>query len=554
MTRDAPQSLSGDWGLRPWLLAGMLGIAGLLVHFATDGADEAPWRMALAAFAAFGAVAAALTLERERIVPATLFGALIGAVMAGIAWRVAHAGDRYADAPFWFAASVLSALLAVPLFQAGVHRLRFATPYRTLHNHAWNDAISGAGALAFTGLSWVLLLILSQLFKLVEIDLLQELMRESWFGWLFSGAAFGASLGTLRNQLKVIATLQLVVMLVFALLAVPLAAALAIFVVALVLSGGQALWNATDSATPILLACAVGAFVLANAIIRDGEEDTSRSRVQRIAALILALAILPLAVFGAISMGVRIGQHGLSPERIWGLIAVALACACGLAYWVAVARGRKAWWRERVRQSNLHLAVVTCILALVLALPLFDFGALAANNQLARLERGEVSAEDFDYAALRWDFGEAGQRALARLEKSGTPEVAERAALARKQTERTWSGARDFRTEREINVRVQPDDPALRKLVIDHLRANPGICRDFCVALDLGTTKDGEREVAFVQDGYHVRFALPSGIHEPRVEAAPPSGQLKPQSRVEVGTVEQKYILVDGKPVGPPLD
>src|SRR5690606_14796109 len=163
--------------------------------------------------------------------------------------------------------------------------------------------------------------------------------------------------------------------------------------------------------------------------------EMSGNRVLRIAALVLCLAILPLTVFAAISMGARIGQHGLSPERLWGVIAVAVACAFGLAYLVAVIRGRKAGWRERVRQANLHLAVAVCGAASVLALPIFDFGAISARNQVARLEAGKVTPDNFDYAALRWDFGDAGRTALARLAKSGNAKVAELAGAALAQSE-----------------------------------------------------------------------------------------------------------------------
>src|SRR5690606_2429525 len=103
-------------------------------------------------------------------------------------------------------------------------------------------------------------------------------------------------------------------------------------------------------------------------------------------------------------------------------------------------------------------------------LPVLDFGAVSARNQIARLESGKVSAEDFDYVALRWDFGDAGRRALARLVESDDARVAELAALATKQTERPYRlpGGDSFRREEEIDVRVQPDDPELRRLVVDY--------------------------------------------------------------------------------------
>ena len=341
-----------EWPLRPWLLAGLLGVAGLLVYFAGSGNGpdtKVPWRAALVALCFFGPIAFAFTVERGRWKEPLLFAAVAGAVMAGLAWRAVAAGDTYASPQYGFMAGVIATGLSLVLFQAGFQRTRFATPYPLLHGYAWGDAISAAGSLAFTGASWLLLFVLSELFHLLKIDLLKDLIDEGWFGWTWSGAAFGAALGVLRNEAKIIGTLQRVVMVVMSILGVPLAAGLAIFLVAMIVSGPDVLWQATRSATPILLLCAAGAWLLANAIVRDTDAETSTNRALRTAALVLTVAVLPLTVFAAISLGTRIAQHGLSPERLWGLVAIAVAVAYGLAWLVAVVRGWKCGvWRDRL--------------------------------------------------------------------------------------------------------------------------------------------------------------------------------------------------------------
>lgn len=425
-----PEFHHRDWPLRPWILAALLAGAGLAIHLFTDGAQESALHMAGAGFSFFAALAVALTLGPDDWKEPALFSLLVGLVMGGLAYRAVDAGNHVAGEEFGFAAGVVAFALAVPLFEAGFRRDRLATSYRLAHFHAWSDAVSGALALAFTGLSWLVLVLLDALFRLVEIKLIGELMKDGWFGWTFSGLAFGASLGVLRNQLKVLGTLQSVAMLVLSLLAVPLALALVVFLVPLAMSGGQVLWDATRSPTPVLLACAAGACLLANAVVRDDDAASSPNRFLRLAAVALALGILPLTIFAVISLGARVSQHGLSPERIWGLIAVGVAVLCALAYWLAVLRGGLAMWRARLRETNLRLAAGVCVLALLLSLPLFDFGAISTRNQLARLESGAVSAEEFDYAALRWDFGNAGRKALADLAKRPDKAISEPARLA----------------------------------------------------------------------------------------------------------------------------
>ena len=256
LATDGTIAAAPDWPLRPWLLAGLLGVAGLLIHLVTQGNDDVPWQMATAAFLFFGAIAAAFTLERDRWKEPAVFALAVGLVMAGLAWRAVQYGEYLPDEQYGFAAGIVATALALPLFQAEFLRRRFATPYAEIYGHVWTDAISAAGALAFTGLSWLALVLMSELFHLLKIDFLRDLMEEGEFGWAFSGIAAGAALGTIRNQLKVLTVMQTVVLLVASLLAVPLAVGLAVFLLATAVSGPQVLWDATRSATPLLLACA----------------------------------------------------------------------------------------------------------------------------------------------------------------------------------------------------------------------------------------------------------------------------------------------------------
>ncbi|UAB79090.1 DUF4153 domain-containing protein [Erythrobacter sp. SCSIO 43205] len=480
-----------DWRERPWVLAALLGVAGLFVHIFTDGAHDEPWRAALAAFVVFGPLAAAFTLSKESWQPSVIFSAIVGLVMAGIAWRATAAGDRYSDEEFWVAAGVLATTLSVPLFQSSFHKLRWRTSYKETHFHVWTDAITGAGALAFVGLSWALIAILAELFSAIQIDLLKDLIDEEAFGWMFSGVTFGAALGVLRNQLKIIGTLQNVVLLVLSILAVPLAVALVLFLIAVLVSGIDVLWEATKSATPLLLSVAVGCFVLANAVVRDDDADMGQSRVLRVAGFVLALGILPLSVMAAISMGTRIAQHGLSPERIWSLIAIAVAVTYGAAYFTSAIRGRLEGWRDYLRQSNLHLAVIVTGVALLLAMPVFNFGALSASNQLARLQSGAVSVEEFDYAALRWDFGEAGREALDTLVKSDDPKIAE-LALAVKNAENRYAYRQRNRPETTAvnSALIEVESDAVRLAVRTFLQSRPYHCADQCRVVQLAVEND----------------------------------------------------------------
>jgi hypothetical protein len=165
-----------------------------------------------------------------------------------------------------------------------------------------------------------------------------------------------------------------------------------------------------------------------------------------------------------------------------------------------------------------------------------------------------VPVEEFDFAALRWDFGDAGKRALRRLARGDDARAAELAQAALAQTQRWYGFERPVRAADEIDVRVQPDEPALRRLVVNHLRSNPWQCQETCVALDLGEQR-GRRRVAIVQSGGYQVVGLGGTTGAvPDPEVAPAAVPIRDTTVVEIREVPTRYIFVDGKPLGPPLD
>jgi hypothetical protein len=221
---------------------------------------------------------------------------------------------------------------------------------------------------------------------------------------------------------------------ILSVLAPVLAAGLVIFVLALPFTGLEPLWEQTRATTPILLVCILGAVVLINAVIGSGaEEDELRPRIVRWASAALAAVILPLAIVAAVSTGKRIAQHGFTPDRLWAAVFVAITVAGAAAYLFAVIRGR-AGWPALLRTLNLRIAILICLVALFLALPIVSFGAISTRDQVARLQSGQIAPDKFDWAALRYDFGPSGHSAVERLARSSNATIRDnaRAALSAK--------------------------------------------------------------------------------------------------------------------------
>lgn len=407
---------------RPWparaLLLMLLGAAGgFAFHQLIKGAEAWQWtddplRLGGAAFLAAGGIAFAFALERPRWLWSIGFGLAVGLVVGSVTWRN---GTAWGSNEAWQLFSALLAVtIAVPLFQTARDAGRPRLDYQALHAHSWTDALLWGAAWAFVLIVFLLAHLLGQLFALIGLHELEDLLRKPWFCWTLAGAAFGAAVGLLRDRDKMLVLLQRVVTAIVAVLTPALALGLVLFVLALPLTGLAPLWNETKQTTPILLACILSAFVLVNATIGNSADEEARAPMLRYAAFALACAMLPLGIVAAVSIGKRIGQYGLTPDRLWAVTFVAIALACGLAYFATILLRRRRW-AAGVRQSNIGLAIGICAVALFLALPIVSFGSVSAANQLWRIRTGRVAPEKADWAALRFDFGPSGQRAVERL-------------------------------------------------------------------------------------------------------------------------------------------
>ena len=552
------------WPLRPWIMAAICAAAGLALHVLTGHSDPEYWRSALAAFVVVATITFVLGVELRRWRWALGFALAWGAVMGLIAWQTAgyNIQGNLIEWPFW--SGLLAVLVATPLFQTRrdvAPDWRFwklwQMPYARLHSHAWTDAVIGAASLAFVGITFLLVVLIGQMFKLIGINLIFDLLNDEWFGWMLAGAAFGGAVGLLRERDKLVATLQRLVMIVLAVLAPVLAAALVLFLLSLAGTGLQKLWDSGFSTAAVMMGVAAFAVLLANAVIGNGADDRATNPVLRWAAPVLAVAVLPLAGIAFYSMHLRVIQYGWTPERIWGVIAAIIALAYGLAGLWAVVKGRRDFddWLRPLQQK---LAIGLAVLALFLALPILDFGAISTRDQLARLKSGAIPAEKFDWAAMAYDFGPAGRAALKKLE--GSPQKAKAdAAKAALEAKNRWD-------------LTGPDGPTLLKPFAERLRVVPAgralpaealervsgsyMCSraKACVAVWLGDDRIGV--LGQNAPGESTNFDFVSRNKDGRWVQGDLTRETRParseidlsKAVVTVETIEQRRILIDGVP------
>jgi hypothetical protein len=579
--------LAPEWTSRPLILAAMGLAAGLCVHLILGGGYRSSLSTLEAASLTGVTLAAGLagfTLERRLWWASIVFSvsmALVGALV--VAWN--GSPEDWSVGEGWRMVSLLLAVaIAAPLFQAARDEGARRFPYPVVHDHAWTNVVLFAACWVFVAIVFALAWLLAMLFDLIKIDFLKELLEKDWFWRSLIGLAFGAALGLLREHDGVVRLLQRVVAMVLAVLAPVLATGLVLFVLALPFTGLNALWEATKSTTPILLFCVMGALVLANAVIGNAPGQERRSPLLRYGAMALAAVMLPLTVLAAVAISLRTGQYGFTPERLWAIVFVALASLWAAAYLVALVRGRLDW-AARARPLNLALAFLVCGVALVLATPLASFNAISTRDQLARLESGKVTPEQFDWAALAFDFGAPGRAALKTLAASANPTVRKHAAEAAKAQQR-WDLRDDKSAQEAVKqreeiarlTRVLPTGKTLPEGLRDLLAEDYPVClngkgctaffvgdgealvfqrqcfeggrdksanrmTETCVDPDRYVLKEGKWSAARSSPSSH-----PDAARRALLDAAFAAGT------IEVRTVPRRQTYIGGIPVGEPFE
>lgn len=554
--RDEP------WPVRPWLMAAICAVAGIAFqHILNLGDRLATGSGAIVASTviATATVSFVLTVERRRWWWSVLFALGWGAVIGLIALSTRGSSHSLTIFDFPFFSGVFAVLIAAPLFQAVRDEGRWHLTPLKAHTHAWTDAVIGAAAILFVGIAFALAWLIGGLFQLIGITLIVTLLQQVWFGFGLAGFAFGAAVGLLRERDGLVATMQRLVMVVLGVLSPVLAAALLVFLLSLPITGLTGLWDGALSAASLTLTAAAGAYLLINAAIGHGDEARLPNPVLTWAALVLALVVLPLAALALAAMLLRVAQYGWTPQRIWGVITGWVGIIYGIAGWWAVLRGRLGF-AAVLRRLQVALALLVCCVALVLALPIIDFGAISTANQLTRLERGQVSAAKFDWTAMAFDFGPAGRAALRRIARSGPQDQRVKAAAALAADNRYGAAA-------QIAVAVPQETLAARLQVRPAARALPaaamraveqtrlcavGPCLAIWIDADrfmlIGRRADREplSPVMIAHDGaeWQERFVDFGRLADASGPETDPT-----TARVDIRTVSRRQVFVDGKPL-----
>jgi hypothetical protein len=452
-------------------------IQGLLLYLVQDGwighfrlLSDPVVHAALFGAVFFGPIVfiAGLTAFRRPLLGVwTVAATVIAALLMGYAvWR--DLGDPMGvdlRSGWWLAASgvVVAASLFVGnhLLEASEIDRRFLGAYPSYFEPAWKHGVQGALAILFTAAFWLLLYVGGALFDAIQVKLVSQVIGKPWFYWPATAAAFAAAVHLTDVRAGLVRGVRMVALTLLAWLTPVLALLAGAFVLTLPFTGLDPLWR-TRAAASILLSAASLLILLINAAYQDGSEPPSV--VLRWAVRAAAAILAPLVVLAVIGIGLRIGQYGLSPQRIlslaWALIAGGYATGY-LASAIVPGRWMRGLERVNVAQAWLILALISLLFT-----PILDPERLAVTNQVGRLASGKTDPRAFDYAFLKFETGRFGRAALAKAAaltgSARNLDIAVRAAQAMKWTNKWQQDAtRTTLAERAQLITVYPKERTL---------------------------------------------------------------------------------------------
>ena len=283
--------------------------------------------------------------------------------------------------------------------------------YATVFELSWRNflAVFLSGLLALG--VWLVTVLWGELFERIGIDFFATLFEKDWFMCPILGMSFALGLNSFATASSIIDRVSTLLSRFFWLLLPILALATTCFLLALPFTGLQLLWD-SNLGTGILMTASVWGLFFFNAVYQAGERLPYPRTVHR--ALSVAILLFPVLVgLAAYGLALRIAQDGWTPYHCWTLLNIVLIALFSLGYAAAIA-WRRDDWPAVLPRINHPMSWVVLASLLLAASPLLDFRSISAWSHFARVESGELPAEDLDPDHVR-ELGRPGRIRLDAL-------------------------------------------------------------------------------------------------------------------------------------------
>ncbi len=310
---------------------------------------------------------------------------------------------------------LLMAMLALPWIQYSLHVSREQARYPHFYRQLWLNALTLLIVFVANGLFWLVLLLWSEMFKLVGIPFFSTLFFDTdWFGYVAFGLITALAVVLARTQSRLVTAVQkLLTFIATGLL--PLVALLALmFILTLPFTGLEAISQRVSAAG--LMSTLTLLLLLLIAIVREPQKEALPypGAVRYLIKCSLIVAPIYMLIAGW-SLWVRIQQYGWTPERVYGVLVVVVLLVWSFGYLASILRrGRNPL--ELQGPVILGVSLLALGLLVLLSSPVIDAWRISVNSHMGLYHSGKIKPDQVSLYMLDHS-GKPGRAALEALQK-----------------------------------------------------------------------------------------------------------------------------------------
>ena len=339
------------------------------------------------------------------------------AMSAWLKWQVEDSDKWRQHEVFMFYGwrLLLMAMLALPWIQYSLHVSREQARYPHFYRQLWLNALTLLIVFVANGLFWLVLLLWSEMFKLVGIPFFSTLFFDTdWFGYVAFGLITALAVVLARTQSRLVTAVQkLLTFIATGLL--PLVALLALmFILTLPFTGLEAISQRVSAAG--LMSTLTLLLLLLMAIVREPQKEALPYPGALRYLIKCALAITPIyTLIAGWALWVRIQQYGWTPERLYGVLVVVVLLVWSFGYLASILRrGRNPL--ELQGPVILGVSLLALGLLVLLSSPVIDAWRISVNSHMGLYHSGKIKPDQVSLYMLDHS-GKPGRAALEALQK-----------------------------------------------------------------------------------------------------------------------------------------
>lgn len=339
------------------------------------------------------------------------------AMSAWLKWQVEDSDKWRQHEVFMFYGwrLLLMAMLALPWIQYSLRASRQQTRYAQFYTQLWLNTLTLLIVFISNGLFWLVLLLWSEMFKLVGIPFFSTLFFDTdWFGYVAFGLITALAVVLARTQSRLVTAVQkLLTFIATGLL--PLVALLALmFILTLPFTGLEVISQRVSAAG--LMSTLTLLLLLLMAMVREPQKEALPYPGALRYLIKCAVAVTPIyTLIAGWALWVRIQQYGWTPERLYGVLVVVVLLVWSFGYLASILRrGRNPL--EIQGKVILGVSLLALGLLVLLSSPVIDAWRISVNSHMGLYHSGKIKPDQVSLYMLDHS-GKPGRAALEALQK-----------------------------------------------------------------------------------------------------------------------------------------